>query len=113
MDNGEWKISLDDADKIHARLQRLLTNLKPHSEDDVDYYFFEVIRELVIATSANYSQLRNAYVSIDNTLLAWACRGLLELRVFVKYALTAGANCSHTQIPRRVAVRQGICCHIE
>jgi hypothetical protein len=92
MGNGEWNISLVEAEKIHLKLQQLLSNLRPLSTADRDYYFFEVIRELVIATSATYEHLKSAYICIDNPLLSWACRGLLELRIFTKYALISGEN---------------------
>jgi len=87
-----WNIKLEDSDEIAARLHHLNDRIKPHSDADTDYHFYEVIRELAIATQANYQHLRNGYVAIDNPLLAWACRGLLELRVFLKYALISGEN---------------------
>ena len=39
--DGGWNLKLEDSDKIHARLERLLNCLKPHSDDDADYHFFE------------------------------------------------------------------------
>jgi hypothetical protein len=92
MTDSEWHISLEDADNIHFKLQQLLSKLKPYSLDDPDYFFFEVIRELMIATSAAYAHLRAAYIAIDNPLLSWGCRGLLELRVFTRYSLLSGEN---------------------
>jgi len=44
MSQQGWNLRLEDSDKIHAKLERLLNRLKPCSNDDTDYHFFEVIR---------------------------------------------------------------------
>ena len=92
MSQQGWNLRLEDSDKIHVRLERLLNCLKPNSNDDADYHFYEVIRELIIATHATYQHLRLGYANNDNPYMAWACRSLLELRIFTKCALQSGAN---------------------
>ena len=54
-------ISLDEGDDLRARLLALGTALRPI--DDENYYFFEIVRELVDASLTNYDQMRQGYVA--------------------------------------------------
>ena len=66
--------------------------LKPIDETDCNYYFYEIVRELVDAAIRNFHELRRGYTSTNLHLTAWASRNLLELLVFTKYILQSGAN---------------------
>jgi hypothetical protein len=77
-------------DELRARLLALGSSLKPF--DDENFFFFEIVRELVDAVLTNYDQLRQGYAASNYHFLAWACRNLLELTVFVKYVLLSGAS---------------------
>jgi hypothetical protein len=65
-------------------------SLKPI--DDANYYFFEIVRELVDAAIKNFNELRRGYVAGNLNLIAWASRNLLELTVFMRYVLKSRAN---------------------
>jgi hypothetical protein len=52
-----WNLKLEDSDIVASRLERLRNRVKPHSDADVDYHFFEVVRELIISTLFNYDRL--------------------------------------------------------
>jgi hypothetical protein len=64
--------------------------LKP--ADEANYYFFEIVRELLDASFKNFNQLRRGRVTGNLNLIAWASRNLLELTIFTKYVLKSGAN---------------------
>ena len=65
-------------------------SLKPI--DDENFYFFEIVRELVDAAIKNFNELRRGNVSGSLNLVAWASRNLLELAVFTKYVLKSAGN---------------------
>jgi len=64
--------------------------LKP--ADEANYYFFEIVRELLDASFKNFNELRRGRVTGNLNLIAWASRNLLELTIFTKYVLKSGAN---------------------
>jgi hypothetical protein len=83
-------VPLGDADTLAQKLLAVGNSLKPI--DDANYYFFEIVRELVDAAVKNFNELRRGYVTANLNLIAWASRNLLELTVFTKYVLKSGAN---------------------
>lgn len=83
-------VPLGDADTPAQKLLAVGNSLKPI--DDANYYFFEIVRELVDAAVKNFHELRRGYVTGNLNLIAWASRNLLELTVFTKYVLKSGAN---------------------
>ena len=90
MSTNNPTIRVHAGDELAAKLLEIGNALKP--VDDGDYYFFEVVRELVDASLTNYQALRRGFVEYDYSLLAWACRNLLELTIFLKFALLSGEN---------------------
>lgn len=85
-------IPLQYADTLAQRLLAIGNTLKPIDEADSNYYFFEIVRELVDAALKNFNELRRSYTTGNRHLTAWASRNLLELLVFTKYVLKSGAN---------------------
>jgi hypothetical protein len=83
-------VRVEDGDELGAKLLALGNRLKP--VDDENFFFFEIVRELVDAVLTNYRQLRQSYVDRDYPRLAWACRNLLELTIFLKYVLLSESN---------------------
>jgi hypothetical protein len=83
-------VPLDDADRLAQKLLSLGNSLRPI--DDENFYFFEIVRELVDAAIKNFHELRRGNVSGSLNLIAWASRNLLELSVFTKYVLKSGGN---------------------
>lgn len=83
-------VPLTDADTLAQKLLTVGNSLKPI--DDANYYFFEIVRELVDAAIKNFNELRRGYVADNLNLIAWASRNLLELTVFMRYVLKSGAN---------------------
>jgi len=83
-------VPLSDADSLAQRLQAIGNSLKP--VDDANFYFFEIVRELIDAALKNFSELRRGNVTGNLNLTAWASRNLLELTVFTKYVLKSGGN---------------------
>jgi hypothetical protein len=84
-------INIQDGDQIFTKLRNLGNSLKPI--DDENYFFFEIIRELLDSALTNYGLLRLGYVeNYNDHLVAWTCRNLLELTVFTEYVLKSGAN---------------------
>ncbi len=90
MSNPQLSVPLVDADSLAQRLLAVGNSLKPI--DDANYFFFEIVRELVDAAIKNFNELRRGYVSDHLNLVAWASRNLLELTVFTKYVLKSGEN---------------------
>jgi|GEM_PF-1383279 len=83
-------VPLSDADKIAQKLLALGNSLKPL--DDANFYFFEIVRELVDAAIKSFHELRRGHVTGSLNLTAWASRNLLELTVFIRYVLKSGVN---------------------
>jgi hypothetical protein len=83
-------VPLGDADKLAQKLLALGNSLRPI--DDENFYFFEIVRELVDAAIKNFNELRRGNVSGSLNLVAWASRNLLELTVFTKYVLKSAGN---------------------
>lgn len=75
MSTNNPTIRVDAGDELAAKLLEIGNAFKP--VDDENYYFFEVVRELVDASLTNYQALRRGFVESDYPLLAWACRNLL------------------------------------
>jgi hypothetical protein len=90
MSSRQLFVPLGDADTLVQKLLDVGNSLKPI--DDTNYYFFEIVRELVDAAIKNFTELRRGYVAGNLNLIAWASRNLLELTVFTKYVLKSGAN---------------------
>jgi hypothetical protein len=90
MGTSPLSVPLDDADKLARKLLALGNSLKPI--DDANFYFFEIVRELVDAVLKNFHELRHGSVSNNLNLTAWASRNLLELTVFTRYVLKTGTN---------------------
>jgi hypothetical protein len=53
--------------------------------------FAHTLVSLLSSVLREYDHLKTGYRD-DQTLLIWACRNLLELKVFVQYVLQSGAN---------------------
>jgi hypothetical protein len=51
-----------------------------------------VLLALLQATARECQRLKVGLIASDQALLAWACRNLLELSIFVKYVLQSEAN---------------------
>lgn len=83
-------VPISDADTLAQKLLVVGNSLKP--VDDANYFFFEIVRELVDAAIKNFNELRRGYVTGNLNLIAWASRNLLELTVFTKYVLKSGTN---------------------
>jgi hypothetical protein len=90
MSSRQLFVPLGDADTLVQKVLDVGNSLKPI--DDTNYYFFEIVRELVDAAIKNFTELRRGYVAGNLNLIAWASRNLLELTVFTKYVLKSGAN---------------------
>jgi hypothetical protein len=90
MNEGQSTIRVEDGDELAAKLLGIGSQLKPI--DDENYFFFEVVRELVDASLSNYQELRRGFMESNYPLLAWACRNLLELTIFIQFALLSGEN---------------------
>ena len=90
MTEGQPAIRVKDGDELAVKLLEVGNQLKPL--DDENYFFFEVVRELVDASLTNYQELRRGFMESNYPLLAWACRNLLELTIFIKFVLLSGEN---------------------
>jgi hypothetical protein len=90
MDANKPTVRVEDGDELAAKLLEIGNGLKPI--DDETFFFFEIVRELVDASLTNYQELRRGFVEGNNPLLAWACRNLLELTIFLKFVLLSGDN---------------------
>jgi hypothetical protein len=90
MDDEKLAMRVKDGDELAAKLLEVGNSLKPI--DDDNYFFFEIVRELVDAGLTNYQELRRGFLESNYPLLAWACRNLLELTIFLKFALLSGDN---------------------
>ncbi len=65
--------------------------IKEYNPTGADDFTLGLISVMLISLSREYEQLRTGYEK--NTVLeAWACRNLLELDIFVKWALRSDAN---------------------
>jgi hypothetical protein len=81
---------VQNGDDLAGKLLALGNSLRPVDVENA--YFCQIVTELLDATLTNYRQLRQAYVDNNYPLLAWACRNLLELTIFLKYVLISEAN---------------------
>jgi len=54
-------VPLGDADTLAQKLLAVGNSLKPI--DDANYYFFEIVRELVDAAVKNFHELRRGFVT--------------------------------------------------
>jgi hypothetical protein len=90
MSTPQLIVPMDDADKLAQKLLALGNSLKPI--DDANFYFFEIVRELVDSGIRNFSELRRGHIAGNLNLIAWASRNLLELAVFTKYVLKSAGN---------------------
>jgi len=90
MSASQLFVPLSDADALAQKLLTVGNSLKP--ADDANFYFFEIVRELVDAAIKNFNELRRGYVTANLNLVAWASRNLLELTVFVRYVLKSDSN---------------------
>jgi hypothetical protein len=90
MSSRQLLVPLGDADTLAQKLLAMGNSLKPI--DDANYFFFEIVRELVDAAIKNFNELRGGYVAGNLNLIAWASRNLLELTVFTRYVLKSGPN---------------------
>lgn len=90
MDTVTHFARVEDGDELATKLLAIGNLLRPI--DDANYYFFEIVRELVDASLTNYQELRRGYTESNYPLLAWACRNLLELTIFLKFVLLSGEN---------------------
>jgi len=90
MSPSEPVIELKLNDAAFAKLRKFGNNLKP--VDEKNGWFFQIVFELIDAALTNYQQLRTGYNDSNFPLLAWACRNLLELAIFMKYVLISEAN---------------------
>lgn len=82
-------IKVEDGDGLATKLLQLSNELKPIDDEN---FFFEIVRELVDAALTNYRHLRQRFVESNYPSLAWACRNLLELTIFLKYVLASASN---------------------
>ena len=87
---NEQIVRVETIDELANKLKELLSNLKP--VDDEDYFFFEIVRELVITALTNFDILILGQNTVNDNLVAWACRNLLEISVFTKYVLVSRGN---------------------
>jgi hypothetical protein len=78
------------SDLASSQLQEFGNSLKWVNEEHA--WFYQVVFELIDATLTNYRHLKQGYETHDSPLLAWACRNLLELDVFMKYVLVSEEN---------------------
>ena len=90
MEEDKLAMRVKGGDELAAKLLEVGNSLKP--VDDESYFFFEIVRELVDASLTNYQELRRGCVEGNYPLLAWACRNLLELTIFLKFVLLSGDN---------------------
>lgn len=86
----ELTIKLHDRDGLAHRILALGNSLRPIDVENA--YFCQIVTELLDSSLTNYRQLRQGYVDGNYPLLAWACRNLLELTIFLKYVLTSELN---------------------
>jgi hypothetical protein len=87
---SEPSIYLQNGDDLARRFLAFANTLRP--VDVENGYFCQIVIELLDASLTNYRQLRQGYVDDNYPLLAWACRNLLELTIFLKYVLISEAN---------------------
>jgi len=81
-------VAADDmSDRFNAFLDSLPT---PTKEDEGRFY--HVVTGISRTATKNYALLREALNSDDQQHLAWACRNLLELDVFMKCVLISEEN---------------------
>jgi len=77
-------------EKAFLQLKQFGNGLR--SADEKNAWFFQIVFELIDATLSNYDQLKIGYNTKNSHMLAWACRNLLELAVFMKFVLICEAN---------------------
>jgi hypothetical protein len=87
---SEPNVRVQNGDDLAVRILALGDSLRP--VDIENGYFCQIVTELLDASLTNYRQLRQGYVDNNYPLLAWACRNLLELTIFLKYVLLSEAN---------------------
>ncbi|MHB1020939.1 MAG: DUF5677 domain-containing protein [Acidobacteriaceae bacterium] len=90
MNSDNPTIRVEDGDDLAVKLLEVGNCLRPI--DDENYFFFEIVRELVDASLTSYKELRRGFLEDNNPLLAWSCRNLLELTIFLKFVLLSGDN---------------------
>jgi hypothetical protein len=90
MDPNGSTIPIEQTEIIANKLKTLGNSLRP--VNDEEYFFFEILREMVISTITNCDLLVQGHKSANDNLVAWACRNLLEISVFTKYVLTSRGN---------------------
>jgi hypothetical protein len=69
MSSRQLFVPLGDADTLVQKLLDVGNSLKPI--DDTNYYFFEIVRELVDGAIKNFTELRRGYVAGNLNLIAW------------------------------------------
>ena len=107
MNEGQLTVRVEDGDELAAKLLEVGNRLKPI--DDENYLFFEVVRELVDASLTNYQELRRGFMEPNYLLLAWACRNLLELTIFLRFVLLSAENARRFGDDRLVDGSELIC----
>jgi len=90
VDDDKLTMRVKDGDELAVTLLEIGNSLKPINDEN--YFFFEIVRELVDASLTNYQELRRGVIEDNHPLLAWACRNLLELTIFLKFVLLSGDN---------------------
>lgn len=64
----------------------------PTPTDEATGNFYPIVTAISRAAMKNYATLRQAFDDDSYDLLAWSCRNLLELDIFMKYVLMSKAN---------------------
>lgn len=54
--------------------------------------FLQVVLALCQANEGNYTALRRSYEKDNQTMMAWACRNLLEVAIFTRFVLKSKTN---------------------
>src|SRR5580692_1875176 len=78
----------DAADKLSIRFGKMVESLPIPTEPEAGA-FYHIVTAISRTGIKNYRLLREALDSDDQEHLAWACRNLLELDVFMKNILTS------------------------
>jgi hypothetical protein len=79
---------VDAADKLSIRFDKMVESLPIPTEPEAGA-FYHIVTAISRTAIKNYSLLREALDTDDQEHLAWACRNLLELDVFMKNILTS------------------------
>ncbi len=80
-----------NVEKLFAALDGwllVLNELKQRSPDDHDVWIAE---SFIVSSQRAYTHLRRGWRT-DSTYVAWACRNILELRIFVRFVIVSPAN---------------------